>query len=60
MGVNRHAELPPHAGGDASREIIGAHILVRHREPPPPLTITAPDALRLTHEPGPTANAMTA
>lgn len=27
------------------------NILARHREPPPPLTIATPDALRLTHEP---------
>lgn len=27
------------------------NILARRREPPPPLTITTPDALRLTHEP---------
>lgn len=27
------------------------NILARHREPPPPLTITTPDALRLTCEP---------
>jgi hypothetical protein len=30
------------------------NILARHREPPPPLTITTPDALRLNCEP--TAN----
>ena len=27
------------------------NILARHREPPPPLTITTPDALRLSCEP---------
>ena len=27
------------------------NILARHREPPPPLTITTPDALKLTREP---------
>lgn len=27
------------------------HILARHREPPPPLTIATPDALRLACEP---------
>ena len=32
------------------------NILARHREPPPPLTITAPDALKLKREPAANCN----
>lgn len=32
------------------------NILARHREPPPPLTITTPDALRLACEPAANCN----
>jgi len=36
--------------GPISRDIV-LNILTRQRQPPAPLTITTPDALRLTHEP---------
>ena len=38
------------AGGPISRDVL-LNILTRQRQPPPPLTITTPDALRLRHEP---------
>jgi transposase len=36
--------------GPVSRDVV-LNILTRQRQPPPPLTIATPDALRLTHEP---------
>ena len=38
------------AGGAISRDVV-LNILTRRREPPAPLNIVTPDALRLTHEP---------
>ena len=37
-------------GGTVSRDVV-LNILTRQRQPPPPLTIVTPDALRLRHEP---------
>ena len=38
------------AGGTVSRDVV-LNILTRQRQPPPPLTLVTPDALRLRHEP---------
>jgi hypothetical protein len=37
-------------GGTISRDIV-LNILTRQRQPPPPLNIVTPEALRLHHEP---------
>ena len=38
------------AGGPVSCDVV-LNILTRHRQPPAPLNIVTPDALRLRHEP---------
>lgn len=38
------------AGGTISRDVV-LNILTRQRQPPAPLNIVTPDALRLAHEP---------